>query len=247
MNVSRLVLPLLLLLLGGCASTHTYHNPKDPLEPINRTVYKFNDTVDKLVLKPVAKGYKAVMPTPGQTMVHNFFSNLNDVIVTINDLLQFKLKQGFSDAGRVLINTTVGAFGLVDAAAATGYPKHHEDFGQTLGYWGIGNGPYLVLPFLGPSTLRDSAGLYVDGQANVIYSLNNMRRRNQLVALNAVKTRAELLDDEKLLNEAVLDPYSFLRDAYLLHRRSLVYDGHPPRIKYDDEDYEDTPPPPKKH
>lgn len=243
MTVSRIFLPLAILILSGCASTSSYHNPQDPLEPLNRKIYTFNDTMDKLVLKPVAQGYNAVMPSGGKIMTHNFFSNLDDLLVTLNDLLQFKLVQAFSDGGRLLINTTVGVFGLVDVASATGYPKHDEDFGQTLGYWGVGNGPFLELPLLGPSTLRDSIGMYVDSQPSVVYNLKNMRRRNQLVALNAVKTRAELLSEENVLNQAALDRYSFIRDAYLQHRRSLVYDGHPPRVKYDDEDYEDDSPP----
>jgi phospholipid-binding lipoprotein MlaA len=237
MIIIRLLLPLVFLVLTGCASTSSYRNPKDPLEPLNRSIYKFNDTVDKVVLKPVAQGYKAVVPQTGRTMVHNFFSNLDDIVVTLNDLLQFKFRQAFSDSGRVLINTSVGAFGLVDVASKTGYPKHDEDFGQTLGYWGVENGPYLMLPFLGPSTLRDSIGLYVDSRPSRIRRINDMRARNQLYLLDAVRARSELLDQEGILGQAVLDPYSFMRDAYLLHRRSLVYDGHPPRIKYDDENY----------
>ena len=233
MTIFRLSFLLTLLLLGGCATT-SHNNPKDPLEPLNRTIYKFNDTVDSLALKPMAKGYKAVMPVAGRTMVHNFFSNLDDIVVTLNDLLQFKLRQAFSDTGRLVINTTVGAFGLVDAAAAVGYPKHDEDFGQTLGYWGAPPGPYLVLPFLGPSDFRDSIGLYVDSRPSRLRRINDMRTRNQLYALDAVNTRAELLDQEGMLAGAALDQYSFLRDAYLSHRRNLVYDGHPPRPKYDD-------------
>lgn len=238
MTLIRLFIPLALLMLGGCASS-SYHNPQDPFEPLNRGVYQFNDTLDKAVFKPAAQGYTAVVPTAGRSMVHNFFSNLDDVIVTLNDLLQFKLKQAFSDSGRVLINSTVGAFGLVDAAAAVGYPKHDEDFGQTLGYWGIDSGPYLVLPFFGPSSLRDGIGLYVDSQPSRIRRISRMRTRNQVVLLKAVNRRAELADQEKVLDQAVLDRYSFIRDAYLLRRQSQVYDGNPPRPKYDDEDYED--------
>lgn len=238
MTLNRLFVPLALLMLGGCSST-SYHNPQDPFEPVNRGIYKFNDTMDKAVFKPAAQGYNTVMPTAGKVMVRNFFSNLDDVIVTLNDLLQFKLAQAVSDCGRVLINTTVGAFGLVDAASATGYPKHNEDFGQTLGYWGVKSGPYLVLPFFGPSSFRDSIGLYVDSQPSRIRRINHMRTRNQVTVLKAVARRAELMDQEKVLDQAVLDRYSFLRDAYLLRREFLIYDGNPPRQKYDDEDYED--------
>lgn len=245
MAISRLLLPLVLLALGGCASTSSYHNPKDPFEPLNRGIYQFNDTMDKAVLKPAAKGYNAVMPTAGRVMVRNFFSNLDDIIVTLNDLLQFKLKQAFSDSGRLLINTTVGAFGLVDAASATGYPKHNEDFGQTLGYWGVESGPYLMLPFFGPSSFRDGIGLYVDSKPSRISRIKEMRTRNQVVLVKGIARRAALVDQEKVLDQAVLDRYSFIRDAYLLRRQSLVYDGNPPRIKYDDEyddeDNQDTP------
>jgi len=238
MVILRILLPLVIIALTGCASTSPYRNPKDPLEPLNRTIYKFNDTVDSVALKPMAKGYQAIVPPTGRTMVHNFFSNLDDVIVTLNDLLQFKLRQAFSDSGRLVINTSVGALGLVDAASAVGYPKHNEDFGQTLGYWGVENGPYLVLPILGPSTLRDSIGLYVDSRPSRVRRISHMRTRNQLYLLDAVNTRAELLDNEGMLTGAALDEYSFIRDAYLSRRRNLIYDGNPPRIKYDDY-YED--------
>jgi len=237
MVILRILLPLVILALTGCATTSSYRNPKDPLEPINRTVYKFNDTMDTIALRPMAQGYKAVVPPTGRTMVHNFFSNLDDVIVTVNDLLQFKFKQAFSDTGRVLINSTVGAVGLVDAASHVGYPKHDEDFGQTLGYWGVPPGPYLVLPFLGPSDVRDGIGRYVDSYPSQFRRIYSIRTRNQLYLLDAVSARAELLDQEGMLEGAALDEYSFIRDAYLSRRRNLVYDGNPPRIKYDD--YED--------
>ncbi len=239
--------PLLsvILLLSGCASTSGYHNPKDPFESFNRSMYKFNDALDKAVLKPVAKGYVAVVPPVGRTMINNFFSNLDDVVVTLNDVLQFKFAQAVSDGGRFLINTTFGAFGLADIAAAGGIPKHHEDFGQTLGYWGIESGPYLVLPFFGPSSVRDAVGLYADSLSSPINYVNPPSNRNQIIIFNGVRVRANLLDNEKLLEEAGLDPYSFLRDAYLSHRQNEVYDGHPPRPHYEDED-EDSPPPPSK-
>jgi phospholipid-binding lipoprotein MlaA len=208
-------------------------------------MYKFNDTLDKAVLKPVSKGYTAVVPAPGRAMINNVFSNLDDVVVTLNDVLQFKFVQALSDGGRFLINTTLGAGGLADAATAFGFPKHHEDFGQTLGYWGIESGPYLVLPFFGPSSLRDSVGLYADSITSPTSNIRPSRGRNQTILFNGVRVRANLLENEKLLNEAELDPYAFMRDAYLSYRQSLVYDGHPPRPQYDDEG-DDTPPPPSK-
>lgn len=208
-------------------------------------MYKFNDALDRAVLKPAAKGYTAVMPPGGRNMVNNFFSNLDDVVVTLNDVLQFKFVQAVTDGGRFLINTTFGAFGLADVAAAAGFEKHHEDFGQTLGYWGIDSGPYLVLPFFGPSSVRDGVGLYADSINSPINYITPPSSRNQTILFNGVRVRANLLENEKLLEEAGLDPYSFLRDAYLSHRQSEVYDGHPPRPRYEDEE-DDSPPPPSK-
>ena len=240
------VLPLILL-LGGCATTSGYVNPKDPFEKVNRKVYAFNDTVDKAVLKPVARGYVYVMPRAGRIMANNFFSNLGDVVVTANDLLQLKLKQAISDGGRFLINSTIGILGLADPATSFGLPKHNEDFGQTLGYWGVQPGPYLVLPFLGPSDVRDASGLYMDSLVSPSLNINPARTRNEIFMFNFVRVRANLLADESLINEAALDPYSFMRDAYLSHRKTLVYDGHPPMPRYDDyEDDNDVPPPPAK-
>ncbi|HEX5338737.1 MAG TPA: VacJ family lipoprotein [Gallionella sp.] len=240
MKPIRSLIAVAAIALTGCASTHP-SNPADPFEPFNRGVYKFNDTLDKAVAKPIAKGYSAVMPEPGKIMVSNFFSNLDDIIVTANDLLQFKFVQGFSDGMRVLVNTTVGVGGLIDVASMR-LPKHDEDFGQTLGYWGLDSGPYLVLPLLGPSSVRDGVGLYVDSRPSKIRRVKHMRTRNQLVVTKAINRRAQLLEQEKVLDEAAIDRYEFLRDAYLLRRQSQVYDGNPPRAKYDDEE-EDSPAP----
>jgi phospholipid-binding lipoprotein MlaA len=239
LNATRTIIVFTAICLTGCASTRA-GDPADPLEKINRVTYRFNDTVDKIVVKPVARGYKAVMPRVGRIMVSNFFSNLDDVTVTANDLLQFKLVQGFSDGMRFIVNTTVGVFGLIDVASAGGLVKHNEDFGQTLGKWGIGNGPYIVLPVLGPSTLRDSVGLYGDGFISPMYQMQDMRSRNQAYMARGINRRTEFLDQEKILNEAMLDPYKFMRDAYLLHRQSQVYDGNPPRPRYDDYESNDT-------
>jgi phospholipid-binding lipoprotein MlaA len=235
MSIFRLHLLLAILLLSGCA-TGPNANPQDPFEPMNRDIYKFNDALDRAVVKPVAKGYRAVVPAPGRTLVTNFFSNLDDVLVTLNDILQLKFRHAVSDFGRVLINSTVGALGLADAATAVGLEKHDEDFGQTLGYWGIGSGPYLMLPILGPSTVRDGIGLYVDSFPSMITQTRPIHLRNQAIIAKGISNRSNLLEQEKLFDTAIIDRYSFLRDAYLQHRQSLVYDGNPPRPKYYEDD-----------
>ena len=230
MQTTRIFLTLTVIALAGCASPQV-KNPADPLESFNRGVYQFNDTVDRAIAKPVAQGYNAVMPLPGKIMVSNFFSNLDDVIITANDLLQFKFAQAASDGARFLFNSTFGVFGLFDVAHRL--EKHNEDFGQTLGYWGIGSGAYLVLPILGPSSVRDGVGLYMDSRPSRLRHVDHIRTRNQLYLTKAVNRRAQLLDQEKVLDTAALDRYEFIRDAYLLRRQSLVYDGDPPREKYD--------------
>ena len=220
-------------LLAGCASTG---NPRDPLEPINRGIYHFNDGVDNVLLKPAAEIYRGVLPQFVRTGVSNFFANINDVIIALNNLLQAKFLNAFSDVGRIAVNTTAGLLGVIDVATEIGLEKHNEDFGQTLGYWGIGDGPYLVLPILGPSSLRDVAGLFVDFKTDPITYVDSSRNRNVLWGVRMINRRAELLDTSKILETAALDPYEFLRDAYLQRRRSLVYDGSPPPDKDEDVD-----------
>jgi phospholipid-binding lipoprotein MlaA len=222
------------MVLSGCASNS--NNPKDPLEGFNRGMYKFNDTLDKAILKPVAEGYNTVMPVPAKKMVHNFFSNIDDIFVTLNDLLQLKFSQAGSDFTRVWVNSTFGIFGLFDVAHKL--EKHNEDFGQTLGHWGVGSGPYIVLPLLGPSSLRDGTGLAVDSYYGVVENIEDIPTRNSLWATNKLDQRVQLLDAEKVIEDTLVDRYSFIRDAYLMRRQSLVYDGDPPREKYDDEDDE---------
>lgn len=221
------------LLLGGCASTG---NPRDPLEPINRAVYTFNDGVDHLLIKPAAEFYRFAVPEFMRTGVSNFFSNINDVIVALNSLLQGKLTQAGSDVARLIVNSTVGVLGLFDVATEIGLEKHNEDFGQTLGYWGIGDGPYLVLPFLGPSSVRDAVGWVGDFYTWPITYVEPDRDRNILIAVRFVTARADLLEASRILETAALDPYEFVRDAFLQRRRNLVYDGKPPP---DEDDFED--------
>jgi phospholipid-binding lipoprotein MlaA len=224
------------LLMAGCSSLNlsAYTQQKDPFEKFNRGVFKFNDTLDRAVVKPVAQGYAKVVPGPVKTMVSNFFSNLDDVVVTANDLLQFKFRQAINDGARVAFNSTFGLLGLINVTDRL--EKHNEDFGQTLGYWGVPSGPYLVLPILGPSTIRDGTGRYTDSYFSVISNTPDVPARNSAWALEGLDTRVGLLEEEKVLDEAVIDRYSFIRDAYLMHRQSLVYDGNPPRQKYDDDE-----------
>jgi len=208
--------------LSGCASQAN----KDPLEGFNRGVYKFNDAADKAVLKPVAGAYKAVVPDPLRTGVHNFFNNLETFVSLINDLLQFKLNHAMNDAGRFVINSTFGIAGLIDVASKDGIEQRKEDFGQTLGFWGVGNGAYIVLPLLGPSTLRDTAGLAVDtAYLSPLGYIDDVRTANQLRIVDYIDTRSQYLPASDLLDDAALDPYSFMRDAYLQRRASSVADG----------------------
>ncbi len=225
---------LSLTLFAGCASTN---NPRDPLEPINRAVYKFNDTLDKVVMKPVATVYREVLPDVVRTGVTNFFNNLYDILTALNNLLQGKIVDAASDVGRIAVNTTIGLAGLIDLATEFGLEKHKEDFGQTLGRWGIGDGPYLQIPFFGPSSFRDALGAFVDFKVDPIYWIwrDHMATRNSMWGLYFVNLRANLLDSTKILDEAALDPYEFQRDAYLQRRRNLVYDGNPPQQKEEDE------------
>ena len=208
----RVVL-LAAIFLGGCASAR---NPKDPLEPLNRNIYEFNQVVDKVALKPAAKGYKAVVPPPLRGGVNNFFGNFRDVTTAVNNLLQFKVVNALSDVGRVAINSTIGIFGVFDVASRLGLEKHDEDFGQTLGYWGVPDGPYLVLPLLGPSTVRDGIGLIGDYFTDPQFYLIESAPENWLVlTTRVVNLRANLLEADRLLDQAAIDRYSFLRDAYL--------------------------------
>ncbi|PKO25043.1 MAG: ABC transporter [Betaproteobacteria bacterium HGW-Betaproteobacteria-8] len=216
---------LLALMLSGCASTAN----NDPLEGINRGIYKFNDVADKAVIKPVAGAYKAVLPSPVRSGVNNFFGNLSTFVSVINDLLQFKFDKAAEGAGRFVINSTFGIAGLVDVASMDGIEKRKEDFGQTLGYWGVGSGPYIVLPFLGPSNIRDTAGLVVDSVAfDPIGYIDDPATRNSAIALKFLDRRSQLLPGSDLLDEAALDPYAFMRDAYYQRRQSQIYDGNPP-------------------
>lgn len=218
---------LVWLAVSGCATTAT--DPRDPLEGYNRAMYAVNDAVDQALLKPVARAYQAVAPVPLRGMVRNFFANLEDPLIGVNNMLQGKFLDGWTDWARFAFNTVFGVLGINDVASEMGLEKHNEDFGQTFGRWGAGDGPYLVLPFFGPSTLRDAGGLVLDVTADPVSRHRPVDERNAATATRIVSRRADLLEASRLFDEAALDRYVFLRDAYLQRRRSLIYDGNPPR------------------
>lgn len=210
--------------LAGCA-TGPAANPKDPIEPFNRAVFTFNDKVDQVALKPAATAYKKVTPEFVQTGVNNFFSNLGDLWTGVNNVLQGKPKQGLSDFGRFGLNSTVGMLGVFDPATSAGLQKHREDFGQTLGVWGIPSGPYLMLPVLGPSNVRDTAAFPIDWEGDPWSYKDPVRWRNTGTVVRVIDQRAVLLDASNLLEEAALDRYEFIRDGFFQRRESQVRDG----------------------
>jgi len=211
----------------GCA-TGPNANPKDPLEPMNRSISRFNDSLDENVLKPVATTYKDSTPELLQKGVHNVFNNLSDIWSTVNNGLQLKGRDTAESLMRSVVNTVFGIYGIFDVATEIGLERHPEDFGQTLGAWGVPNGPYVVLPLFGPSTLRDTAGMPVDTSADFVRNLDHIPTRNSAMALRVVDKRSNLLSASNLLSEAAIDKYSFTRDSYLQYRRNQIYDGNPP-------------------
>jgi phospholipid-binding lipoprotein MlaA len=224
-----------LALLGavsGCAAT-SGGNPADPLESVNRVTFRVNDALDRTIAIPVARGYNAVVPAPVRTMVANFFSNIGDVTVMANNFAQGRGTDGFSDLMRILMNSSFGIVGLIDIATPAGLPKHDQDFGLTLGRWGMPTGPYLVLPLFGPSTFRDTAGFVVDLKVAPTQCLAT-DERNALFGVNFVSTRARYLGATELLSAAALDKYSFVRDAYLGRRRHQLNRGEEALPNYDD-------------
>lgn len=216
------------LTLSGCASFRAAA-PGDPLEPVNRGVYSFNNTFDHYLLKPIAKGYDAAVPNLVKRGVSNVFQNAADVQSVVSDALQLKGAKLGDDLGRVAINTTLGIGGIFDHASAMGIERGNEDLGQTLGYWSIGAGPYIVLPFLGPSSLRDAVARYPEGLYDPVSTLSSVPLRNSLLGLRVVDTRVGLFPAESLMNQAALDRYTFLRSAYMQRRQSLVLDGKRPK------------------
>ncbi|WP_334041761.1 VacJ family lipoprotein [Burkholderia ambifaria] len=209
--------------LSGCA-TGPNRNPNDPLEPMNRAMYKFNDTVDTNIAVPIAKGYQKITPTPMRTAISNFFSNIGDLGNMANNLLQLRITDATQDLMRVAMNSLFGVAGLIDIATPAGLPKHHQDFGLTMARWGMPSGPYLVLPVFGPSTIRDGVGRAVDVRFNLLNYIEPAARNPMYIA-QFISARSDLLGATDLLKQAALDPYSFVRDAYLQQRKSLTYRG----------------------
>lgn len=228
---------LLLVLLQACAATSpkTSGDLRDPLESMNRQVTDFNDSVDGMVLKPVAKTYALVVPGLVRTGVRNFFGNLGDVWSLANNAAQLKFKATGDTALRIGMNTFLGMGGLFDIATDYGIEKHRSDFGLTLAHWGVPPGPYVVLPLLGPSTLRDAVALPVDFQGDLSRQSASSKKRDTALGLKLTDTRESLLKLVDAVKEASLDPYTFTRDAYLQKRRYDLFDGNPPtQPKVDD-------------
>ncbi len=238
-----------LVLAGGLVGCATIppgagNEPHDPLEVYNRHMFEFNDRVDRAFFKPIAQIYEASLPEAVRDCIGNAFANIGELPTALNNLLQAKPVSAVSDLSRFAINSTVGLLGCFDVASKMDLRRHNEDFGQTLGWWGLEPGPYFVIPLLGPSSIRDTAGRAVDmSVTDPVGYVDHVRTRNTLTGTRVVDTRASLLPAEKVVEAAALDKYQFVRDGYLQRRRSLVYDGDPPRLRDPYEDFEDTPPP----
>ena len=228
----KILMLMSIALVAGCATTQQTERVAkiDPFESMNRAVFTFNENADEYVIKPVAEAYQFVLPDFVRTGVTNFFSNIGDVFVAANNLLQGKPADAANDIGRFLVNSTIGILGLFDVATEAGLEKNKEDFGQTLGAWGVPSGPYVVLPLFGPSSVRDTAGLALDIKTDFILNSNQLNHDQKVgsTVLRVVNQRANLLDASQLLEDAAFDKYSFLRDSYLQRRRNQVYDGNPP-------------------
>jgi phospholipid-binding lipoprotein MlaA len=228
-HVAWICLAAAFLLCAGCA-TRPNASPHDPFEPFNRSVTKFNEGLDNMVLKPVATAYRDAVPPLVRTGVSNFFGNLSDVWSFVNSVLQFKFKNAAENLMRVNVNTFFGLGGILDIASDLDIERHREDFGQTLGRWGVPAGPYIVLPLFGPSTLRDTAALPVDLHYDPLRQVDAIPTRNVLLATRVIDRRSNLLRAGAVLDEAALDKYSFTRDAYLQRRQADVYDGDAPDL-----------------
>lgn len=233
---SAIVLATLALAMGGCASVPAEDRTEsDPWEPMNRSLYSFNRGLDKVTTKPLARGYEKIVPRPVRTGVTNFFKNLRTPASSINNFLQGKPERGFSELGRFVFNSTLGVGGIFDIATAGGLEAHPEDFGQTAAVWGVPDGPYVMIPLLGPSTLRDAVLFPLSVVTNPLYHYDNTSVRDKLRILRVIELRARLLPLESTLEESK-DPYITLRESYLQNREYEIYDGEPPE---DDEFFDE--------
>ena len=216
----------------SASMVHAQHE-QDPWEGFNRAVFSFNEGLDRAVLKPVTQGYRYVTPQIAQTGVNNFFENIKDVRTLVNNLFQGKVHNALEDFARITFNTTFGLGGLIDVATPMGIPKNNEDFGQTLGRWGVSSGPYIVLPLFGPSSVRDTVGMVPDWFIDPLYDINDRSVRYSLRGMRVVDTRSQLMDAERIISG---DRYSFIRDAYLQRREFLVNDGEI-NVTFDETDF----------
>lgn len=234
-----LIFGLLFTLMGltGCVHTTGIHNPEDPWESVNRRVYRFNKGLDQLMLKPAARTYQKVMPAGLKKAFHQFFNNIDDVMVTLNDLLQGNLKQAGRDGARLVVNTTWGVLGFADPASRAGAPKRETDFGVTLGSWGFRRSPYVVLPFLGPSTVRDGIGRAANLYMNPVWYMHPKELKWGLIGFSFLDARVQFLDKEDLIKASALDEYAFVRDAYLQRRAYLITGARHSEKKEDQTDW----------
>jgi len=229
-----------ILFSAGCATVEGPANPDDPFESFNRSMFAFNEGVDKYAFKPAAKGYNFVMPDIASKGVSNFFSNVDDIVVFFNEILQFKIAEAVATSARIVFNTTFGLLGLIDVASDMDLPKHNEDFGQTLAVWGLPSGPYLVLPVIGPMNFRDTAGLAVDWTYfDPIFDRQTLRASLATLTVKYIDLRAGLLKASNILDDTVPDKYAFVRDAWQLRREFLIYDGYPPEDITEQELFDD--------
>lgn len=228
-----LICAAVVVFTSGCATTGAY-DERDPLEGFNRSVYSFNQGIDKVLFDPLSKLYQAITPEFVDKGITNFFSNLSEISVVANDILQFKISQAFADASRFVFNSTLGILGFFDVSSSMGLEKHDEDFGQTLGYWGVGSGPYIVVPLFGPTTLRDATGFAVDkGVLNPVFYLESDELRAGLLALNYIDVKSDLLSTNELISDAALDEYEFTKNAYFDKRESQINDGLAPLPEFE--------------
>lgn len=218
------------LVASACVGARAEGNPIDPYESFNRPMFAVNEAFDKYAAKPVAQAYDGATPLPVKASVGNFFGNVGDLWIGVNSALQGKFADAGSDIGRLLINSTVGIFGLFDVASELGLEKHDEDFGQTLAVWGVGGGGYLFWPVIGPRNVRDTFAWGVDYYVDPVIRVRPVAVSNSMAGLRFVDVRASLLPSDKVVDEAALDKYAYIRDAYLQRRRNQIFDGRPPRL-----------------